>query len=86
MAGSGLPRWFWPLLAALCVLLLLLEVLLQHSSSGDPATGDGVAGAGTRGRAPFPKGGELSGVHRNPQVEPRGTSAADPWQEGRKQK
>jgi hypothetical protein len=86
MARSGLPRWFWPLLAALCALLLLLQVLLQHSSDGDAATGEGVAGAGARSRAPFPKGGELSGVRRKPEVEPREKSVADPWQEGRKQK
>ena len=81
----GLPGWFWPVLAVACVLALLFEVLLRNTSGGD-AGADGAAGVGVRNRAPFPKGGELSGVHRGTEIEPREKSAPDPWQQGRKSK
>ena len=82
----GLPRWFWPLLAAICALGLLLAVLLRNMSSGDVASEGGAAGAGALRRAPFPKGGELSGVRRPAAIEPREKSAPEPWQDGRKRK
>jgi hypothetical protein len=85
MKRPGLPNWFWPVLAAACVLALLLEVLLRNTSRGDAGV-DGSAGAGVGNRAPFPKGGEFSGVHRATQIEPREKSAPEPWQEGRKSK
>jgi hypothetical protein len=85
MTRPGLPRWFWPLLAAIFVLGLLLEVLLGNTSDGD-AGSEGTAGAGARRRAPFPKGGEFSGVRRRPEIEPREKSAPGPWQDGRKGK
>ena len=86
MKRPTLPRWFWPLLAAGCVLVLLLEVLLRRASSGDPGIETGAAGAGLRGRAPFPRAGEFSGVPRPPEVERREKSAPDPWQQWRKGK
>lgn len=79
----GWPRWAWLALAGVCVVLLLLQVLLQHTSG----TGElGAGGAGARKRKPFPKGGEFSDVHRTPAVGPRDPSAPDPWQDGRKGK
>lgn len=79
----GLPRWAWLALAGVCVVLLLLQVLLQHTSSSGEL---GAGGAGARKRKPFPKDGEFSDVHRTPRVGPREKSAADPWQDGRKGK
>jgi hypothetical protein len=85
MKVRKLPRWSWPLLAAMCVLALLLAVLLRNSSSGEPGT-ESAAGVGKR--APFPKGGAFSGVHRATEIEPRNKdrSAPEAWQQGRKSK
>ena len=79
----GWPRWAWLALAGVCVVLLLLQALLRHTSGGAEL---GSGGAGARSRTPFPKGGEFSDVHRRPTVGPRDDSAPEPWQDGRKGK
>lgn len=69
--------WMWVLFAAASLLVLCIVLLLRHGQQGVTPDSDTVVTPSAL-RKPFPPGGELEGIQRPNQLQPRKKSAPDP--------